>query len=153
MAGLESVCNFGKAYALVGEQYEHVVQKVGGFINGLVPIPRLGRECQFDAFLADFLRDSFGAPRNERGRVAFLIRALGALPDYRFEFGNKCDVLVCHCLSPGSDIDLVFGQVLLEVWNRQFGAVENTGRKRTVDAGPLKHVEKMASRTSTAGGD
>jgi len=145
MAGLQPVSNIGQPYALVCEQDDHVIKEVGGFVDGLVPITRLRRKCEFHAFLADFLRDSFRTRGNEFGRIALLTWALNARPDNRFEFGNKCYVVVGHRLSPRSDIDPIFGQVLFEICDRQFRAMENTGRQCTVNVGVFEDVEKVAS--------
>ena len=89
MACLE-LCGYAlQAQAAALQEQEEVIDQVGGLRDELVVRLRHRGERNFEAFLADLLRDAFRARGIQPRRVASL-RALGdALRDDGFESAEK----------------------------------------------------------------
>jgi len=150
VTGFQASCDVLKAEAAIGQQNDQVIDQVGGFIDGFLLRSGCSRQCQFNPFLTDFLRDTFRSGSSQPCRVTLLTTGGEALHNNSFEFGDECDVRLVHCLSLETDIDLVFGQVFLELRYRDLGAVKHTGSECSVDMRFLEDREEMFARTGAA---
>ena len=150
MAGFEAGRNVLEAEAPIRQQDNQVIDQVGCLFDGFLLRSGGSGKCQFNTFLTDFLRDTFRSGSSQPCRVTLLTTRGEALHNNSFEFGDECDVRLVHCLSLETDIDLVFGQVFLELRYRDLGAVKHTGSECSVDMRFLEDREEMFARTGAA---
>ena len=139
-----------EAESAISQQNDQVVDQIGGLIDGFLLGAGGCSQGEFDAFLADFLRNPLGARGCEARRVTFLSTSCQAIIHYGLEFGDESDIGFGHDCSSDSDVDMVVSQVLLEFGYRDFGTVEHTRRQRAVYTCFLKDVQEMFASTCAA---
>ena len=96
MTSLESAGHILEAESAFVEQDDEVIDEVGSFVDDLLLRVSYGGKRELHTFLADLLGDAFAAGGGKPGRITLVATFLQALPDNRFELGDKSDVRGDH---------------------------------------------------------
>lgn len=104
--GLQAVRDIFKAEAAIGQQYDQVINEISRLVDSLLLRSGRGRQCQLDAFLADFLCNAFGAGCSEPCGIAFITSGGKPCRYDDFELSDECNIGSIH----------VVPQILISTW-------------------------------------